>query len=96
LADSDKAIQELYSMPSRKAMTSGTLTEVPDHSTFLDYLTQRLQDNKQNYMSADQLFYRFREAVINNSPNTPQYGVIHEAGDEGGEYIFIRRAAGGS
>jgi len=96
LAESDKAIQELYSMPSRKAMTSGTLTEVPDHSTFLDYLTQRLQDNKQNYMSADQLFYRFREAVINNSPNTPQYGVIHEAGDEGGEYIFIRRAAGGS
>ncbi len=47
LAESDKAIQELYSMPSRKAMTSGTLTEVPDHSTFLDYLTQRLQDNKQ-------------------------------------------------
>jgi hypothetical protein len=95
-SESDKAIQELYSMPSRKAMTSGTLTEVPDHSTFLDYLTQRLQDNKQEYMSADQLFYRFREAVINNSPNTPQYGVIHEAGDEGGEYIFIRRAAGGS
>jgi hypothetical protein len=96
LTGSDKAIQELYSMPSRKAMTSGTLTEVPDHSAFLDYLTQRLRDNTQDYMSADQLFYRFREAVINNSPNTPQYGVIHEAGDEGGEYIFIRRAAGGS
>jgi len=77
-------------------MTSGTLTEVPDHSAFLDYLTKRLQENTQEYMSADQLFYRFREAVINNSPNTPQYGVIHEAGDEGGEYIFVRRAAGGS
>jgi hypothetical protein len=96
LTGSDKAIQELFSMPSRKAMTSGTLTEVPDHSAFLDYLTQRLRDNTQDYMSADQLFYRFREAVINNSPNTPQYGVIHEAGDEGGEYIFIRRAAAGS
>ena len=96
LTGSDKAIQELYSMPSRKAMTSGTLTEVPDHSAFLDYLTKRLQENTQEYMSADQLFYRFREAVINNSPNTPQYGVIHEAGDEGGEYIFVRRAAGGS
>lgn len=96
LTGSDKAIQELFSMPSRKAMTSGTLTEVPDHSAFLDYLTQRLQDNTQDYMSADQLFYRFREAVINNSPNTPQYGVIHEAGDEGGEYIFIRRAGSDS
>ncbi len=47
-------------------------------------------------MSADQLFYRFREAVINNSPNTPQYGVIHDAGDEGGEFIFIRRTNGES
>jgi len=96
LTGSDKAIQELYSMPSRKAMTSGTLTEVPDHSAFLKFLSKRLQENTQQFMSADQLFYRFREAVINNSPNTPQYGVIYEAGDEGGEYIFIRRAAGGS
>jgi len=96
VTESPKAIQELYSMPSRKAMTSGTLTEVPDHSAFLIYLTKRLQENTQEYMSADQLFYRFREAVINNSPNTPQYGAINEAGDEGGEYIFIRRAAAGS
>jgi hypothetical protein len=96
LTGSDQAIQELYGMPSRKAMTSGTLTEVPDHSAFLDFLAKRLQENTQKYISADQLFYRFREAVINNSPNTPQYGVIYEAGDEGGEYIFIRRATGGS
>ena len=96
VTESPKAIQELYRMPSRKAMTSGTLTEVPDRSAFLDYLTKRLDENTQQYVSADQLFYRFREAVINNSPNTPQYGVIHEAGDEGGEYIFVRRAAGGS
>ena len=87
----DRATSELYGMRSRKAMTSGTLTEVPDRSAFLEYLTARLQDNSQNWLTADQLFYRLREAVINNSPSTPQYGVIFDAGDEGGEFVFVRR-----
>jgi hypothetical protein len=31
--------------------------------------------------------------VINNSPNQqiPQYGDIQQAGDEGGDFIFIKR-----
>jgi hypothetical protein len=34
-----------------------------------------------------------REAVINNSPNqqTPLYGTILGAGDEGGDFVFTRR-----
>jgi hypothetical protein len=28
---------------------------------------------------------------MNNSPNVPQYGTIQNVGDEGGDYIFIRR-----
>jgi len=35
-----------------------------------------------------QLFVSFREAVMNNSPNTPQYGTIQNAGDEGGDFIL--------
>ena len=30
------AMEKLYKMPSRKAMTSGTLKEVPDNSVFLE------------------------------------------------------------
>ena len=37
------------------------------------------------------LFSSFREAVLNNSPTEPQYGIIQNAGDEDGEFIFILR-----
>ena len=72
-------------------MTSGTLTEVPDRSVFLEYLVKQLEENTNPFVPADQLFSNFRISVINNSPNTPQYGVIFEAGDEGGEFIFARK-----
>ncbi|MCK5169792.1 MAG: caspase family protein, partial [Bacteroidales bacterium] len=86
-----KSIQELYEVPSRKAMTSGTLKEVPDKSVFLLYLTKRLAENTQPYISAEELFSSFKIAVLNNSPNTPQYGEIKDTGDEGGDFIFIKR-----
>lgn len=90
-ADYDIAISSLYGLPSRKAMTSGTLTEVPDQSIFLKYLVDRLQNNFEKYLSSEQLFSKIRIAVINNSKVLPQYGVIQEVGDEGGDFIFIRR-----
>lgn len=89
--DASIAINKLYALPSRKAMTSGNLKEVPDKSVFIQYFLNRLQRNKQKYISTGQLFYDFRDAVLNNSPNIPQYGVIQDTGDEGGEFIFIRR-----
>ena len=89
--DAPKAVNSLYSLSSRKAMTSGMLKEVPDRSVFIEYFMKRLLDNDKRYISAGGLFYSFREAVLNNSPNIPQYGVIQDTGDEGGEFIFIRR-----
>ena len=72
-------------------MTSGTLTEVPDQSAFIKYMVQRLTDNKEKFLSSEQLFSSFRTAVINNSENIPQYGEIKQVGDEGGDFIFVRR-----
>ena len=92
IAEANRAVKELYDKPSRKAMTSGTLTEVPDRSVFLEYLVKQLDENTNPFVPADQLFSNFRISVINNSPNTPQYGVIFEAGDEGGEFIFAKKA----
>ena len=89
--DADKSINKLYELPSRKAMTSGTLTEVPDRSAFTKYLMERLSENTEKYLSADQLFRSFRIAVINNSDAVPQYGEIRNVGDEGGDFIFIRK-----
>jgi hypothetical protein len=70
-------------------MTSGTFTEVPDQSVFIKYLIDRLQNNLEKYLTSEQLFSRFRMAVINNSSVLPQYGVIQDVGDEGGDFIFI-------
>lgn len=89
--DAAPAISKLYELPSRKAMTSGTLTEVPDQSAFLKYMIDRLQKNTEKYLSAEQLFSSFRVAVINNSNVVPQFGEIRDVGDEGGDFIFILR-----
>ncbi len=87
----EKAYEKLYELPSRKAMTSGNLTEVPDRSSFTAYLIQRLEENEQTYLSSEQLFSSFRIAVINNSNAIPQYGEIRNVGDEGGDFIFLKK-----
>ncbi|HNJ44043.1 MAG TPA: peptidase C14, partial [Acidobacteriota bacterium] len=86
-------MKELYQLPSRQAMTSGALQSVPDKSVFVEYLVKRLEQNQEPYMSAESLFSSLRKAVINNSPNgqVPQFGEIREAGDEGGDFIFVKR-----
>ena len=87
------ATLELYKLPSRKAMTSGAMKEVPDKSVFVEYLIKRLRENKEKLLPAESLFASFRQAVINNSPNrqVPQYGEIRETGDEGGDFIFVKK-----
>jgi hypothetical protein len=89
--DATLAVNKLYELPSRKAMTSGTLTEVPDESAFLKYLIERLNNNSEKYLSSEQLYSSFRIAVINNSNSVPQYGEIKDVGDQGGDFIFILR-----
>ncbi len=91
--ENSRAILEVYKLPSRKAMTSGTLKTVPDESVFIEYLLKNLVNNQSPLLSADQLFRTFKVAVINNSPNgqVPQYGPISQAGDEGGDFIFLKR-----
>jgi hypothetical protein len=89
--DATVAVNKLYELPSRKAMTSGTLTEVPDQSAFLKYMIDRLDKNSDKYLSSEQLFSSFRIAVINNSSVIPQFGEIKDVGDEGGDFIFILR-----
>jgi len=86
-------IQQLYNLNSRKAMTSGTMNEVPDKSVFMQYLVKRLKENKDEFMPSEFLFSILRPAVINNSPTfqVPQFGEIRESGDEGGDFIFIKK-----
>ena len=69
------------------------MTEVPDNSVFIDYLIKKLDENKDNFLPAEMLFTNFKAAVIYNSPTgqVPQFGEIKGAGDEGGDFVFIKR-----
>lgn len=84
-------IQVLYKTKSRRAITSGNLSSVPDQSVFFEYLIKKLLENEESFMPAQQLFFSLKTAVINNSLNIPQEGLITEAGDEGGDFIFIKK-----
>jgi tetratricopeptide (TPR) repeat protein len=93
MQDAPTAYQKKYELSSRKAITSGVLKTVPNKSVFFKYLADRLENNTDKYLSASQLFQEIEIPVANNSPNTPQYGVIQGVGDEGGDFIFILEQA---
>lgn len=87
------AIEEAYKERSRKAITAGNLTQVPDRSVFKEYLVKRLRENANTFLDAGTLYSSIKAPVTNNSPTRqrPLYGVIQQTGDEGGEFIFVRR-----
>ncbi len=89
--DSVLVYQKKYKLKSRNAITSGTLKTVLNESVFFEYLNKKLIDNNQKYMSASELFHQIEIPVSRNSPNIPQFGDIQNVGDEGGDFIFIRR-----
>jgi tetratricopeptide (TPR) repeat protein len=87
------ACAEMERIPSRRAMTSGANTVVPDNSIFFEYLIKKLKENNSSCLSAETLYSKVKPAVIYNSPNNhiPQFGVMPQTGDEGGNFIFRRR-----
>jgi tetratricopeptide (TPR) repeat protein len=89
--DASAGIQKQYSVPSRKVMASGNLEPVPDNSRFIYYLKKNLKENKEKYLTGEKLFDSFKDAVRNNSDTSPQYAAIKNVGDEGGEFVFIRK-----
>ena len=92
--NSTKYYSKMYSLSSRKALTSGGVEPVLDkgkdnHSIFAYYFLQALKNNSDKYYDAGQLFDFLKIPVVNNSYQTPAYSPIRNAGDEGGQFIFI-------
>jgi hypothetical protein len=82
---------EAYRDKSRKALTSGNLSEVPDNSVFLKFLLKVLTENNEVFLPASTLYARIYEPILNNASTSPQFGVVQGAGDEGGDFIFIKK-----
>jgi len=92
--NADPSVNEIYKYRSRRALTSGANTAVPDKSVFVKYLVKRLENNEKKFLTTQELYISFKDAVINNSKTnqTPLYGVIRNADDEDlGDFIFIKK-----
>ncbi|MEP0861414.1 MAG: caspase family protein [Ignavibacterium sp.] len=92
--DASRSILEIYKVKSRKAMTSGVKNQkVQDRSKFTEYLIKFLLENKNKFLTTQELFTKVRAALLNNTKisQTPEYGSIPFTGDEGlsGDFIFI-------
>jgi len=87
------AAEAAYKEPSRKAITAGNFTKVPDRSVFKEFLVKQLRENPNKYLDAGALYNKIKIPVTNNSETRqrPIYGIIQDAGDEGGEFIFVKR-----
>ncbi len=93
----DLSTARMYNTPSRRAMTSGALTKVPDQSSFTDFLIKQLRKNKDIYLSSSDLFFAIKNPIIRDTESSaggsilPQFGELNLADHQGGDFIFIRR-----
>jgi len=95
-SDSEKYYEKVYNLISRHAITSGGIEPVMDggkdnHSVFAYYFLKVLRSNKKKYLDASQLYEGLKIPVINNSEQSPNFSPIKNTGDEGGQFIFIRK-----
>lgn len=94
--ESEKYYKEVHGLVSRQALTSGGIEPVMDggkegHSVFAYYFLKTLGDNAGRYIDASQLYNKIKIPVINNSEQTPKFNPVKNTGDEGGQFIFIKK-----
>ncbi len=94
--ESEKYYKEVHGLPSRQAMTSGGLEPVMDggkdgHSVFAYYFLKTLTENDNKYFDAGQLYNKIKIPVINNSEQSPKLAPVKNTGDEGGQFLFIKK-----
>lgn len=94
--NSEKYYFNVYNAKSRQAISSGGIEPVMDggkngHSVFAYYLLQALQTNEAKYYDAGQLYNKIKIPVVNNSEQQPNFNPIKNSGDEGGQFLFIKK-----
>ncbi len=94
--NSDKYYRKVNTLLSRQAITSGGIEPVMDggrdgHSVFAYYMLKTLQNNNKKYLDAGELFNNILIPVTNNSDQQPKLSPVKNTGDEGGQFIFIKK-----
>ena len=94
--ESEKYYKEVHGLLSRQAMTSGGVEPVMDggkdgHSVFAYYFLKTLKENQSKYVDATQIYNKIKIPVINNSEQSPKLAPVKNTGDEGGQFLFIKK-----
>jgi len=94
--NSEKYYGQVQELASRHALTSGGVEPVMDggrdgHSVFTYYFLKSLSNNQSKYYDASQLYDAIKIPVTNNSEQRPRFNPIKNTGDEGGQFIFIKK-----
>jgi uncharacterized caspase-like protein len=95
---SPERLEWLKRMATKKArvvLSSGGVEPVLDgggsgHSVFAKVFLDTLSDNE-SVLDGQTLFDRIKRPVALNSPQTPEYSDIRQAGHDGGDFLFVRR-----
>jgi len=94
--DSDKYYKKVSSKKSVQIMAAGGLEYVDDnyqssnHSPFTYFFLNELKNNDRPMLTMSELSTNVEKAVANNVDQVPESGVLQGAGDELGEFIFIK------
>lgn len=94
--DTERYYRDVHAKLSRQAITSGGIEPVMDggrdgHSVFAYYLLKSLRNNNKRFFDAFSLYNDIRIPVINNSTQSPILQPVKNTGDEGGQFLFIRK-----
>lgn len=93
---SEKYFEKVSSKKSVQIMAAGGFEFVDDdysesgHSPFTYFLVNELKTNNSPMLTVSQLSGNVERAVANNVDQVPESGVLQGAGDELGEFIFIK------
>lgn len=84
-------VVDAYKDKSRKLLASGNRTAVPDDSEFIEYFRLALQENKEKYITAEQLIDTFKNQYRTTTRLSLQYFPIKNVEDFGGQFVFKRK-----
>lgn len=99
--ETDRYFREIVKRTSRQALTSGGIEEVADggaegHSIFAYHFIQELRHNHAPYFAASKLSASVKQLVARNASQEPRWSHLREAGDEDGEFFFLRSGVAAS
>lgn len=95
-ANTENYFKKVSSKKSVQIMTAGGEEFVDDnyqssgHSPFTYFLLNELQNNDRKMLTMSELSNNVIKMVANNVEQVPQAGVLQGAGDELGEFIFLK------